>query len=194
MEATPLALDGKVLTTGEVPNTYILGTVQGAKILMPHGQKNKNVKQKRYCNKLNKDIYSRISVKIRLKKGKSVLLKSKVLPPLPLPLQRSGDTGPSGCYGQEHRVSSPPSSQVEGFLPEEAGLQHLGLGLLRLNARQVWLGSGGSILYTKAHVHQRLSQVRLAGNARNPNLLLGFMRWWFQVKLDWLLPYLPSSV
>ena len=91
MEATPLTLDGKVLTTGEVPNTYILGTVQGAKILMPHGQKNESIKQKRYCNKLNKDICSRISVKIRLKKGKSVLLKSKVLPPLPLPLQRSGD-------------------------------------------------------------------------------------------------------
>ena len=39
MEATPLTLDGKVLTTGEVPNTYIyihtylLGTGQGAKIL-----------------------------------------------------------------------------------------------------------------------------------------------------------------
>lgn len=49
---------------------------------MPHGQK-KNRKQKRFCNKLNKDIYSRISVKIQLKKGKSVLLKSKVLPPLP---------------------------------------------------------------------------------------------------------------
>ena len=44
MEAIPLALDGKVLTTGEVPNTYILGTGQGAKILhasWPEKQKHK---------------------------------------------------------------------------------------------------------------------------------------------------------
>ena len=44
MEATPLALDGKVLTTGEVSNTYILGTGQGAKILhasWPEKQKHK---------------------------------------------------------------------------------------------------------------------------------------------------------
>ena len=44
MEATPLSLDGKILTTGQVPNTYILGTGQGAKILhasWPEKQKHK---------------------------------------------------------------------------------------------------------------------------------------------------------
>ena len=105
---------------------------------MPHGQKNKNIKQKQYCNKLNKNIYSRTSVKIRLKKGKSVSLKSKVLPPLHLPLQRSGDAGTSECYSQEHRVTSPPSFKMEGFLPGEAGLQLFLLCLQQPVAEVEW--------------------------------------------------------
>ena len=123
---------------------------------MPHGQKNKNIKRKQYCNKLNKNIYSRTSVKIRLKKGKSVSLKSKVLPPLHLPLQRSGDAGTSEYYSQEHRVPLLPASRWRAFFQEKQDFSFSYFAssslLLRLNGRQVWLGSGGSFLYTKAHL------------------------------------------
>lgn len=159
---------------------------------MPHGQKNKNIKQKKFCNKLNKDIYSRISVKILFKKGKSVLLKSKVLPPLPLPLQRSGDAGTSEYYSQEHRVPLLPASRWRAFFQEKQDFSFSyfassGL-LLRLNARQVWSGSGAPSFIPRHTCASEAVSERPAGNARNPNLLLGLVRCWFQVKLDWLLP------
>ena len=77
-------------------------------------------------------------MKIQLKKGKSVSLKSKVLPLLRLPLHRSGDAGTSECYGQEHRVTSPPSFKMEGFHPGEAGLQLFLLCLQRPVAEVEW--------------------------------------------------------
>lgn len=131
-------------------------------------------------------------MKIQLKKGKSVLLKSKVLPPLPLPLRRRGDAGTSECYSQEHGVPLLPALRWRAFFQEKQDFSFSyfassGL-LLRLNARQVWLGSGAPSFIPRHTCASEAVLERPAGNARNPNLLLGLMRWWFQVKLDWLLP------
>lgn len=108
------------------------------------------------------NIYSRKPMKIQQKKkGKNVLFKPKPLSSPPLPPQRSGCSTPEGCC-QEHRVPSPPSSQMGGFLPGEVGLQHFPFCLQLPVSEQVWLGSWGSFPFTKPHFYTRGSVLGVA--------------------------------
>lgn len=95
-----------------------------------------------------------------------MLLKSKLRPPSPLPPQRSGDSTPE-C--KKSRTQGFVSSQLPGgglssrrsrtsaflILPPAACL-------LRLHSGQVWLGSGGSFRFTKAHLCTRGSILGMA--------------------------------
>ena len=123
---------------------------------MPHGQKNKNIKQKQYCNKLNKNIYSRTSVKIRLKKARVCHLNLKYCLPCTSHFREVEMLVLQSATVKNTGLPLLPASRRRAFFQEKQDFSFSYFAssslLLRLNGRQVWLGSGGSFLYTKAHL------------------------------------------
>ena len=60
---------------------------QGAKVLIPHGQKEQNIKQKQYCSKFNKDFKKIVHIKKSLKKSICIRANVKLFPNAPSRLQ-----------------------------------------------------------------------------------------------------------